>query len=235
MSLSVGNEQIFAPVYGPPEIHHAEGNLTPAKKAHNYKNTRSTLADYRKLVTLCDESKSLQTTGFMLCFLNDIQEKQRPIEMAKAHMELSDKPFMGTVVSEEGLNSVIEMVGRETNKNECNLLHMINPSPPLRYQQNSLKCLRAASLAGEGVMVTSYSMMGATSPVTIAGVIAQGYAEILIGLALSQLYKPGSPVVASIFGIPFFHEQYDSHLWHAKLIVDPINKQPISTWLRHTL
>ncbi len=198
-----GDEQIFAPVYGPPEIHHGDGNLKPEKKAHSFKNTLSTLSDYRHLVSLCDASKSLQTTGFMLCFLHDVEEKNRPIEMAKAHMELSDKPFMGTVVSEEGLKSVIEMVGRKTSQSECNLLHMINPSPPLRYQQNSLKCLRAAALSGEGVMITSYSMMGATSPVTIAGVIAQGYAEILIGLALTQLYKPGCPVVSSIFGIPF--------------------------------
>jgi len=198
-----GAEQIFAPVYGPPEIHHGEAKIAPEKEAHKYKNTRSTLSDYRQLVTLCDQSKSMQTTGFMLCFLNDVEESQRPIEMAKAHLELSDKPFMGTVVSEEGLKTVIEMVGRETSQNKCNLLHMINPSPPLRYQENSLKCLRAAAAAGEGVMITSYSMMGATSPVTVAGVIAQGYAEVLMGLALSQLYKPGCPVVASIFGIPF--------------------------------
>ena len=139
----------------------------------------------------------------MLCYVHDVIEKERHIAMAKAHLELSHKPFMGTVMSEKTLLEVISLVGKETRQNECNLLHLINSSPPLRYQENALKCLRAASLAGEASLVTSYSMMGATSPVTIAGVVAQGYAEILIGLTLAQLYKPGVPVVFGLYGIPF--------------------------------
>ena len=46
-------------------------------------------------------------------------------------------------------------------------------------------------------------MMGATSPVTVAGAVAQGYAEVLLGLTLTQLYKPCVPVIFGLYGIPF--------------------------------
>ncbi len=46
-------------------------------------------------------------------------------------------------------------------------------------------------------------MMGATSPVTIAGSLIQGYAEVLAGMALAQLWRPGAPVVMGFYAIPF--------------------------------
>jgi trimethylamine--corrinoid protein Co-methyltransferase len=46
-------------------------------------------------------------------------------------------------------------------------------------------------------------MMGATSPVTVAGALIQGYAEVLAALALVQLWSPGAPVVMGLFAIPF--------------------------------
>lgn len=199
--LMGGKQQIFAPVYGPPEIHRIDD--TDPHRPNNFTRKKATIADYRELVALCDTSKALQTTGFMLCYVHDIAEKERHIAMAKAHLELSDKPFMGTVISEQALLDIIQLVGKRTQQDECNLIHLINSSPPLRYQENALKCLRAASLAGEASLITSYSMMGATSPVTIAGVVAQAYAEVLLGLALAQLYKPGVPVIFGLYGIPF--------------------------------
>jgi trimethylamine--corrinoid protein Co-methyltransferase len=45
--------------------------------------------------------------------------------------------------------------------------------------------------------------MGATSPVTAAGSLIQGYAEVLAGLALTQLWEPAAPVVMGLFAIPF--------------------------------
>lgn len=152
-----GVEQIFAPVYGPPEIHRVDeinvDNSKNLNRSNSFTRKPGTIADYRELVSLCDESKSLQTTGFMLCYVHDLPENERHLAMANAHMELSDKPFMGTVMSEKALLEVIQLVGNKPEKNLCNLIHLINSSPPLRYQENALKCLRAASLAGEASLV----------------------------------------------------------------------------------
>lgn len=188
--------QVFAPVYGPPNIQFADG-----------RRSMGTLADYRQLVALAHRSPSLSNTGHMICVIDDIPESSRPIHMALAHLECSDKPFMGSVASPDATQTVIDMtnltVGREPHDGECELLHLINSTPPLTYKENPLKCLRTVAKNHQGLMVTSYMMMGATSPVTVAGTLIQGYAEALAGLALSQLWSPGTPVIFGLHAIPF--------------------------------
>jgi trimethylamine--corrinoid protein Co-methyltransferase len=166
---------------------------------------------YRRLVELAHTSMAISNTGHMICVMNDVPEGDRPYEMTLAHLTGSDKPFLGPVSSPEHLQnvsrSVREVYGRPIAATDCNLLHLINSTPPLCYKGNPLRCLRAAAFEGEGLIVTSYMMLGATGPVTAAGALAQGYAEVLVGLALSQLWRAGTPVVAGVFGTPFDMQQ----------------------------
>lgn len=139
--------------------------------------------------------------------MDDVSEASRPLEMLLAHLTCSDKPFMGSVASPEIGAEYIDLtasaIGRPPETGACNLIHLVNCTPPLTYWENPLKCLRSIAQAGEAAIISSYMMMGATSPVTIAGTLIQGYAEVLPGLALSQLWQAGAPVVMGILGWPF--------------------------------
>lgn len=187
-----GDRPIYAPTYGTPVI------ALPAGQ-----RALGTLDDYRTLVQFCDRSTLLDTTGFLLCIVHDRPEDTRHLDMARLHLSLSDKPMMGTILSPAALRDVVAETGAVAEPDACRLLHMINTTPPLVLQENPLKCLRAASVLGQGSLVSSYMMMGATSPVTIAGTLAQGLAEVMVGLALAQIWKPGVPVVGGIFGTQF--------------------------------
>ena len=192
-SLMVGGgAPAFLPVYGSPNV-----RLQDSTRAIG------TIDIYRELVSLCDEAKGLHSTGFMVCFVHGLPETDMHFRMADAHQTLSDKPFMGTVLSKEALIDVVNMMPSPACEGECNLVHLINATPPLTYQRKPLECLQAASERGECSIVSSYMMMGATSPVTPIGAVIQGYAEILIGLALSQLYRPACPVVFGMYAMPF--------------------------------
>lgn len=195
-SLTIGQGMVCAPAYGAPTVL----TLTGDRRAGN-------LSLYQSLVSMAHAAEGIGNTGHLLCVLNDQPEPLRPFQMALAHLELSDKTFMGPVSSPQDLVDVSvateEVIALPPGLGACNLLHLINATPPLTYKANPLKCLRAAAERGEGCVVTSYMMMGATSPVTIAGTLAQGYAEVMAGLALCQLWRPGAPVIAGIFGTPF--------------------------------
>ena len=185
---------VFAPVYGPPKVKRLNGEIIE----------RATIAEYEEFIRLSDATPALGTTGFLTCFVHEIPEPIRHIKMAEAHLNLSDKPFMGTVFSPNATHEVIDLLGRGTpSQNTCNLLHLINSTPPLRYKQNPLECLHAAASRGEGCIITSYMMMGATSPLSIMETLAQGYAEILIGLALTQSFGAGSVAVFGLYAMPF--------------------------------
>lgn len=187
-----GARAVYAPTFGTPVV------ALPANQ-----RVLGTLDDYRTLVRFCDRSTLLDTTGFLLCIVHDRPEETRHLDMARAHLALSQKPMMGTVMSEAALRDVVAEVGARPEAGACRLLHMINTTPPMVLQSNPLKCLRAASELGQGSLVSSYMMMGATSPVTLAGSLAQGLAEVMVGLALTQIWRPGVPVVGGIFGTQF--------------------------------
>jgi trimethylamine---corrinoid protein Co-methyltransferase len=71
--------------------------------------------------------------------------------------------------------------------------------PPLQIDEYSLDALMEMSRRKIPAMVSSGPIMGVTSPVTIAGTVAQAHAEILGCLVLSQLVNPGAPFVYTSF------------------------------------
>lgn len=186
----------FAPIYGAPDV-----------LLENGRRVKGSREIYRRLVAETHAAPALSNTGQMICVMDDVPEPQRPLEMLLAHLKFSDKPFMGNIASPAMSAEVIALtgsaIGRPRTTGECNLLHLLNATPPLTYWENPLKCLRVIAENGEANMISSYMMMGATGPVTAAGALIQGYAEVLAGLALTQLWQPGAPVVMGILGWPF--------------------------------
>jgi trimethylamine---corrinoid protein Co-methyltransferase len=59
--------------------------------------------------------------------------------------------------------------------------------------------LKVYARAGQGTIVTPFILSGAMSPVTVAGTLAQVLAEVLAGAALTQLCRPGAPVIFGTF------------------------------------
>ena len=189
---------VFAPVYGPPDVLLRNGQRTPGSKQL-----------YRELVAMADACEAMRNTGHMLCVLNDVPEPDRPAEMAQAHLEISTKPFMGAMMSPKAALDVIDLTRTATHREiqtdnaACHLLHLVNSTPPLTYGANPLKCLRAVAEKGEGCLVTSFMMLGATGPASVAGALAQGYAECMAGLALAQLWRSGTPVIMGLYATQF--------------------------------
>ncbi|RTM05182.1 MAG: trimethylamine--corrinoid methyltransferase [Hyphomicrobiales bacterium] len=191
-----GAAPVFAPIYGAPNVVLDNGVRVAGSRRI-----------YGELVAAAHAAPGLANTGQMICVMEDVAEDRRPLEMLLAHLIGSDKPLMGSIATPAAAEAVIDLtaaaIGRPSLPGECNLVHLINATPPLTYWPNPLKCLRAIALKGEASMVSSYMMMGATAPVTVAGALIQGYAEVLAGLALAQLWRPGAPVVMGILAYPF--------------------------------
>jgi trimethylamine---corrinoid protein Co-methyltransferase len=55
------------------------------------------------------------------------------------------------------------------------------------------------SAANQAVVITPFLLMGAMSPVSIPATLVQQIAEALTGICLSQLIRPGSPVIFGSF------------------------------------
>jgi trimethylamine---corrinoid protein Co-methyltransferase len=126
-------------------------------------------------------------------------------------MTLTDKIFMGNVVSGPNAKDTLELAsilfgagkgrefGRESITQTPATISLINCNSPLRWDDRMLDALFEYAEANQAVVLTPFILMGAMSPVTIPAALVQQIVEALSGIALSQLIRPGTPVIFGSF------------------------------------
>ncbi|MDG1368212.1 MAG: trimethylamine methyltransferase family protein, partial [Acidimicrobiales bacterium] len=71
--------------------------------------------------------------------------------------------------------------------------------PPMRFAEESIKCMVAQVECGMPINLLSAGQAGATSPAALAGSLAQALAECLAGLTTVNLMSPGHPCVMGLW------------------------------------
>src|SRR5262249_36962609 len=79
------------------------------------------------------------------------------------------------------------------------LIGIINSNSPMRYDTPMAEGLIEYAEAGQVNVITPFIMAGATSPVTLAAAVAQQNAEALAAVVLTQIVRPGAPVLYGSF------------------------------------
>jgi trimethylamine--corrinoid protein Co-methyltransferase len=74
--------------------------------------------------------------------------------------------------------------------------------PPLTWNEDATDCAIACAEAGFPVEPGTGGTMGATHPATISGALVIGMAEVMSGLVLVQLVRPGNPIIVNCFPPP---------------------------------
>jgi trimethylamine--corrinoid protein Co-methyltransferase len=187
-----GNSLVLAPVYGPPFVRDVTGGRRYA-----------TMADFRTFVKLTYMSKWLHHSGGTVCEPTDIAVNKRHLDMLHAHMTLSDKPFMGSVTEPERAADSVEMCeilfGKDFVAENTVMTSLININSPLTFDRTMMGALEVYARANQAAIISPFIVGGAMAPVSVAGTLTQVLAEVLAGVAYSQLVRPGAPVIAGAF------------------------------------
>ena len=187
-----GNRLIFGPAYGPPFVY-------DLKKGRR----QGTMEDFINLVKLAHMTPWLHHTSGTVCEPVDVAVNKRHLDMVYAHLIYSDKPFMGSVTAPERAEDSIEMArivfGEERLESGCVIQGNINVNSPLVYDKTMTGALKTYARANQGVVITPFILGGAMSPVTMPAAVAQAHAETMVGVALTQLIRPGSSAVYGNF------------------------------------
>jgi trimethylamine--corrinoid protein Co-methyltransferase len=146
----------------------------------------------------------LDSAGGVICEPNDTPLDSRHLDMTYALQTLTDKVYMGNVVSGVNAADTIAMTSilfgsREAIEQTPATISLINCNSPLRWDDRMLEAQFEYSGAGQPVVLTPFILMGAMSPVTIPAALVQQIVEALSGIALSQLIRPGTPVIFGSF------------------------------------
>src|SRR5690606_2325430 len=75
------------------------------------------------------------------------------------------------------------------------LLGIINTNSPLQLDAPMAEGLMTMAEHGQVNVITPFTLAGAMSPVTLAGALVQQHAEAMAGIALTQIVRPGVPVM----------------------------------------
>jgi len=192
-----GDHMVFTSVYGCPFVR--EGDV----------RRDATLDDFRRLASLSQAYPELDSAGGVICEPNDAPLDSRHLDMTYALQTLTDKIYMGNVVSGPNAADTIKMTeilfggaggkGRAAIERTPATISLINCNSPLRWDDRMLDAQFEYCAANQPVVLTPFLLMGAMSPVTIPAALAQQLAEALAGIALAQLIRPGCPVIFGSF------------------------------------
>ena len=185
-----GNTLVTAPVYGPPFVRDSTGGRRYA-----------TIDDFQKFVKLAYMSKWLHHSGGTLCEPTDIPVNKRHLDMLYAHMNLSDKPFMGSVTEPSRAEDSVAMsdILFKGLNDRTVMTSLININSPLTFDATMMGSLEVYAKANQACIISPFIVGGAMAPVSVAGTLTQVLAEVLAGVAYSQLIRVGSPVIFGAF------------------------------------
>ena len=131
----------------------------------------------------------------------DLPVPTRHLDMYHAFITLLDKTWQCLGFGAAVVDDAVEMIciarriDRDRLAREPSVMTIINTNSPLRLDGPMSDGLIEMAIHGQPIVATPFTLAGAMSPATLAGAIAQQNAEALFMIALTQLARPGVPVV----------------------------------------
>ncbi len=189
-----GRNLVFSSVGGPAFV----TDLDRGRRAGNWQ-------DFQDYVRLISALNVIHQEGGGPLEPTDLPVETRHLDMYAFLATTLDKTWhclgFGAAVVEDALEitALARGVDRDALLAEPSLITIINTNSPLRLDGPMGDGLIAMAEAGQAVVATPFTLAGAMTPVTLAAAIAQQNAEALFCVALSQLVRPGVPVVYGAF------------------------------------
>ncbi len=189
--LPMGGPNVtFSAVASPPNVAGRQGG----RRAGNHD-------DYRRLIMLAEVLNTVSLVGGYPVEPIDVHSSVRHLVATRDMLTLTGKAVHCYSLGAERNQDCLEMVrivrgiSHEELDVQPSIFTVINCSSPLRLDTPMLEGILQYSSRNQVVVLTPFTLAGAMAPVTIAGAVVQQNAEALAGIALTQLVRPGSPVM----------------------------------------
>ncbi len=192
-----GNRLAFATVLGPPNCSDLERGRRPG-----------TLADFADFIRLAQYFNVIHLLAGSPVEPMDVPVPLRHLESTRTMLALSDKVPYVFCHSRQRVLDVLEMIAiargldLEGLSRSPSTYSIINTNSPLQYDGAMADGLIELARFGQLPIITPFSVAGASMPIALAGATALANAEMLAGLVLTQLVRPGAPVVSGAKTVP---------------------------------
>lgn len=185
-----GNAINFGMVSGPPNVHDA----VYGRRAGNF-------VDYKRLIRLGQHYNIVHFFGNQVVAPTDLPAHNRHLDTYKVNITESDKVFSAVSIGSGRTHDAVRMCAIANGLTMDEIMEKpatftnINVNSPRKLDTEMADGAMQMASLGQATIVTPFTLMGAMTPVTLAAAFAQQNAEALFGIMLTQLVRPGAPVV----------------------------------------
>ena len=189
--LVIGNNRaVFTSVGGPAYIM----DLDQGRRSGTY----AEMCDFIRLVQSLD---ILHQEGGGGLEAMDLPAASRHLDLFYAECTLLDKCWVPWTMGREQAMDAINMAAISLGQTPDDLIErpalsgVINTNTPLQLDIPMAEGLITMAEYGQANIVTPFTLSGAMAPITLAGALALQHAEAMAGIALTQIVRPGAPVL----------------------------------------
>jgi trimethylamine---corrinoid protein Co-methyltransferase len=187
-----GDATVFSPVGGPPFVRDLD-------RGRRY----GTLEDLINFIKLAHMAPAIHFSGGSMCEPIEIPPNKRQLDIQYSFFRYSDQGCEATPETTghaaDAVGIAQALFGAQYLETHAVVLGNINSNSPLVYDGRMLGALRQFASRNQGTIVVPAMLAGAMGPVTPAGCMSEILAETLAGMALTQLVRPGAPVIMGSF------------------------------------
>ncbi len=190
--MTIGGNHVEHTSYnsGFPFIVDLEGNRRPAL-----------FSDYLNFLKLVHQTPAFKINGGVMVTPSDLPNDETLYPtMLYATLLYSDKCIFGGMGGKAESQTTLDMLGivfggKDALIEKPRIANLVSSLSPLQFDERMLDTLRIYAEYGQPVIVSPAVMAGSTGPVTMAGSIVIANAEALVGVALSQMVREGTPAI----------------------------------------
>jgi trimethylamine---corrinoid protein Co-methyltransferase len=189
-----GDCLVFGLVAGPPNVH----DRVRGRRAGN-------LEDYRNFIRLAQYFNAIHLIGNQVTAPQELPANSRHLDTYLANLTLSDLSYHCTAIGRgRAMDGICMMaIARGATLEEMarvpGVTTIISVNSPRLLDDAMGDGLIAMAEHGQPVTITPFTLMGAMTPVSLPAAMAQQNAEALFGVVLTQLVRPGTPVIYGAF------------------------------------
>lgn len=194
-AITVGGNRInFGFVSGAPNVH----DRINGRRAGN-------MRDFKTLMKFAQSFNCVHFMGNQVAPPIELAPNNRHLDTYRAALTLTDKIVSGVPIGGGRIRDLIEMTaivrGLPTAalQDDPSVIGNININSPRKLDLEMAHGAMMLARHNQATIVTPFTLMGAMTPVTMAAALAQQNAEALLGITLTQLVRPGAPVVYGAF------------------------------------
>jgi trimethylamine--corrinoid protein Co-methyltransferase len=182
-------------------VHYVPGSSGLKIQDHRSGGTRlANSTDFVEYARLCDGLEHIAYLATAFSTNKDIESQVSDAWRLYMCLVTSKKPIVSGAFSEHGVPRMVEMLELFRNDrahlvDKPMTIFTITATGNFRYGEDSCQNLLDCVEAGIPVEIVPVTLMGLIAPVTLVGALVFHCVDVLTGLTMAQIVRPGAPVL----------------------------------------